>query len=97
MEVMVTVYGEDIRERKTFHCADAFVTVVCVDGNVYPQPILIKLIPQTEAERIRHQGAFSRRESRLQSRSAVLSKLRRKRSLDGHRWHEEELPKIVVH
>ncbi|GMH39377.1 hypothetical protein BSKO_07275 [Bryopsis sp. KO-2023] len=90
MEVMVTVYGEDPWVGETFHCADAFATVVCVDAGGKPAQIPCEVVPETDAEKIRHEGAAGRREVRLEARRAILADLPRKKSLDGHVWGERE-------
>lgn len=89
MEVMVTVYGEDFIDGSTFHCADAYTTVACVDATGQPSRIPIVLKPTTEAELARNQGASERRDARLVARNALRYELKSKRSLDGHIWGED--------
>jgi len=76
LEVAVSVFAESPREGRVFHCADAFVTVVVVDGRGRPVPIPFELAPGTAAERMRGEGAAARREARLALRRALSERSR---------------------
>jgi acyl-CoA hydrolase len=65
MEVGVRVDSENPRTGEKVHNVTAYVTFVAVDDAGKPTPIP-ELIPQTEAEKRRHQAALLRRQSRVQ-------------------------------
>lgn len=62
LEVMVSVYGEHPEGAapqsggRVFHCADAYLTVVAVDGQGNPVRVPFQLKPEAEAEVRRGEG-----------------------------------------
>lgn len=66
-----------------FHCADAFVTIVSVDG-VTGRPVqsLFELAPQSAVEVLRYEAALERRAARLRMRQDLAASEPSRRSLD---------------
>jgi acyl-CoA hydrolase len=64
MEVYIEVWAENIPKGDKFKCNDAYFTFVAVDGNGKPLPVP-ELVPETDEERKRYEGALRRRQLRL--------------------------------
>lgn len=55
LEVMISVFGETPKTGQSFHCADAYATVVVVDGSGNPMSIPFELQPSTDTEKLRYE------------------------------------------
>ncbi|MEK6616673.1 MAG: acyl-CoA thioesterase [Bacteroidota bacterium] len=64
LEVHVDVWVEDLVGRKKTKCNAAFLTFVAVDQNRKPIPVP-PIIPETEEEKVRFDGALRRRQLAL--------------------------------
>lgn len=64
MEVYLKVHGEDIPTQYRYLANEAYMTFVALDPNGKPRRIP-DLIPETEEEKKRHEGALRRRQLRL--------------------------------
>ena len=64
MEVEINVWAEDTTTAERRTCNRAFYTFVAVDQNGRPIPVPA-LVPETDAEHQRYEGAAQRREVRL--------------------------------
>jgi len=67
IEVGVKVYAESHIEGTRVHTNSAYLTFVAVDENGKPLKVC-KVIPETDEEKRRYEGANYRREQRLKSR-----------------------------
>ena len=67
MEVGVKVFAESFLKGTRIHTNSAYLTFVSVDQNGRPVKAN-EIIPDTEDEKRRFEGALNRRENRLQSR-----------------------------
>eukprot|EP00877_Chromochloris_zofingiensis_P005033 jgi/Chrzof1/14530/Cz09g06070.t1 len=90
LEVMISVFGETPKTGQSFHCADAYATVVVVDGSGNPMSIPFELQPSTDTEKLRYEGALRRREDRLAMRSALTAQTASRPSLDGLLYDEQD-------
>lgn len=63
MEVGIKVIAEDIRTQATRHVNSCFFTMVAVDDNRKPAPVL-EFVPTTEDQIRRHTAALKRRKQR---------------------------------
>src|ERR1035437_9121115 len=64
MEVFIDVWIEDPVSGKKVKCNEAIYTFVAVDQNGSPLPVPV-LIPETEEEKFRYEGALRRRQLSL--------------------------------
>lgn len=67
MEIGVRIDAENPITGETFHTASAYLTFVALDSNSRPTPVP-PLIPESNDEKRRFQGAQQRRERRLQDK-----------------------------
>ena len=65
LEIGIKVMAEDIHKRAVLHTNSAYFTMVCVDENGKPTKVP-PYIPQTEAEKRRHERAIRRKEMRIE-------------------------------
>jgi acyl-CoA hydrolase len=64
MEVFIEVYAQNIPRGEKYKCNDAYYTFVALDSR--NKPIVVpSLEPQTEAQKIKFEGALRRRQVRL--------------------------------
>jgi acyl-CoA hydrolase len=64
MEVFIEVYAQNIPRGEKYKCNDAYYTFVALDSR--NKPIVVPgLEPQTEAQKIKYDGALRRRQVRL--------------------------------
>jgi acyl-CoA hydrolase len=64
MEVFIEVYAQNIPRGEKYKCNDAYYTFVALDSR--NKPIVVpSLEPQTEAQKIKYDGALRRRQVRL--------------------------------
>lgn len=70
MEVGVRVDAENPREQKTFHTASAYLTIVAIDKQGKPSPVL-GLELETDEDRRRNREAKERRNIRLNMRKGI--------------------------
>lgn len=64
MEVFIEVYCENIPRGEKYKCNEAFYTFVALDSRHKPSPVP-DLIPETELEKVKFDGALRRRQIRL--------------------------------
>lgn len=64
MEVYLRVYGEDLTAQYKYLTNEAYMTFVALDPNGKPRRVP-ELIPETEEEQERYDGALRRRQLRL--------------------------------
>ncbi len=64
MEVYLKVYGEDAAGQYKYLSNEAYLTFVALDTNGRPRPVP-ELVPETEDEKARFDGALRRRQLRL--------------------------------
>lgn len=64
MEVYITVHGEDLPTQFKYRSNEAYMTFVALDPNGKPRKVP-ELIPETESEKSRFDGALRRRQLRL--------------------------------
>lgn len=89
IEVFVSIWGEVPEEDdesytgEPFHCGNAWCTVVSVDDTGSPKNIPFELVPETEKEAMRMEGARDRKKERLAAREAFLMEHRRSSLDDG--------------
>jgi acyl-CoA hydrolase len=67
MEVFVKAVAEDLLAGERKVCATAFLTFVAVDENLRPVPVP-EVYPETESEKLLHEGAPLRAERRIERR-----------------------------
>ena len=79
-EVGVKVISENPISMEKFHTATAYLTMVALDGNSRPIPI-VGLTPETEDEKRRWDNASSRREARLALKNQNKKRLATKGNL----------------
>eukprot|EP01023_Acetabularia_acetabulum_P001987 TRINITY_DN10777_c0_g1_i5.p2 TRINITY_DN10777_c0_g1~~TRINITY_DN10777_c0_g1_i5.p2 ORF type:complete len:158 (-),score=23.33 TRINITY_DN10777_c0_g1_i5:933-1406(-) len=72
LEVLISVFGEDLYKGDLFHCANAFATLVAIGADGTPRRFPFDLSPSTEAEIQRYNGAIKRREERLLMRRQLM-------------------------
>jgi acyl-CoA hydrolase len=70
MEVGVRVFVEDVRTRARVQATRAYLTMVAIDENGRPTPV-VPLVLESEEDHRRHREAERRREVRLAERSAM--------------------------
>ncbi len=64
MEVFIEVYAQNIPRGEKYKCNDAYYTFVALDSR--NKPIVVPALePQTEAQKIKYDGALRRRQVRL--------------------------------
>jgi acyl-CoA hydrolase len=64
MEVFIEVYAQNIPRGEKYKCNDAYYTFVALDSR--NKPIVVSALePQTEAQKIKYDGALRRRQVRL--------------------------------
>jgi acyl-CoA hydrolase len=64
MEVFIEVYAQNIPRGEKYKCNDAYYTFVALDSRNKPI-VVAALEPQTEAQKIKYDGALRRRQVRL--------------------------------
>lgn len=64
MEVFIRVYGEDLSAQYKYLTNEAYFTFVALDPNGRPRPVP-ELIPETDEEKEKFNGAMRRRQMRL--------------------------------
>src|SRR5574343_1200417 len=64
MEIYIKVWGEDTLHQYRYESNEAYFTFVALDPNRKPRPVP-PLIPETEEETKRYEGALRRRQVRL--------------------------------
>lgn len=64
MEVYIEVYAQNIPRNEKYKCNDAYYTFVAIDSR--NKPIVVPaIIPETELEQLKYEGALRRRQIRL--------------------------------
>lgn len=64
MEVYIEVYAQNIPRNEKYKCNDAYYTFVAIDSR--NKPVLVPGVePETEAEKLKYEGALRRRQIRL--------------------------------
>jgi len=64
MEVYIEVFAQNIPRNEQYKCNDAYYTFVAIDSRNRPIPVPT-LEPETEAEKLKYEGALRRRQIRL--------------------------------
>jgi acyl-CoA hydrolase len=64
METHIEVWAENLPTQTRYRCNEAYYTFVALDSNGKPKKS-VPLIPETEAEQLRFDGALRRRQLRL--------------------------------
>lgn len=64
MEVYIEVWAQNIPRGESYKCNDAYYTFVAIDSRNRPIPVP-QIEPETEAERLKYEGALRRRQVRL--------------------------------
>lgn len=83
VEVMISLWGETPDVGVMFHCGDAYATVVSVDRRKKPVDIPFELVPESQAECLRHRLAVQKRAERLALRDRMRQRKKIRVSLDG--------------